>query len=162
MLIQGRALLLGDNISGDHIISKEFIRQGLSIPQLKPYLFHAARPELGAMLGPGDILVAGENFGCGSSREYVMLLLLEAGVRCIVAKSFARGFYRACVNQGLLPIACNPEAKEGNLIEVDTEAGVLRTADGSAHTFPPFPALIASIIDEGGLIHYYRRHGTLV
>lgn len=161
MLIKGRARLLGDNISGDHIISKEFIRQGLSIPELKPYLFYSSRPELGVMLGPEDILVAGENFGCGSSREYVLLLLLEAGIRCVVAKSFARGFYRACINQGLLPIACCLEIKECEPVQVDTAAGLVRTSDGAEYAFPPFPELISSIISEGGLINYYKRHGSL-
>ena len=161
MLIEGKARLLGDNISGDHIISKEFIRQGLSIPELKPYLFNSCRPDLGPTLNADDILVAGENFGCGSSREYVMLLLVEAGIKCVLAKSFARGFYRACVNQGLLPIVCNLEVNEGELVQVDTEKGTILLENGEQCAFPPFPKLITDIIGEGGLINYFKRHGEL-
>lgn len=161
MLLEGHARLLGDNISGDHIISKEFIRQGLSMPELKPYLFHNCRPDLGALLGPEDILVAGENFGCGSSREYVMLLMLEAGIRCVVAKSFSRSFYRACINQGLLPIVCNIQAEEGGLVQVDTVKGTVRVEGGKEHTFLPFPEMMMNIISEGGLINYYKKHGKL-
>ncbi len=160
-MLEGRARILGDNISGDHIISKEYIRLGLPVPQMVPYLFKVCRPDLGETLTPGDMIVAGENFGCGSSREYVMLLLREAGIRCIVARSFARGFYRSCINQGLLPIACTIQAQENDLLSIDLDAGTIAVNGKNSGCFDKFPPLILQIMADGGLINYYLKREKL-
>ena len=90
-----------------------------------------------------------------------MLLLLEAGIRCVVAKSFSRSFYRACINKGLLPISCNIRVEEGGLVQVDTGMGTVRVEGGAEYTFPPFPEMMMNIISEGGLINYFKKYGKL-
>lgn len=160
-MIEGYARILGDNISGDHIISKEYIRAGLEISEMVKYLFYSCRPELGALLKPDQIIVAGNNFGCGSSREYIMLLLKEAGIQCIIAKSFARGFFRSCINQGIIPIECDIHVKEGEQISVDCKKGEIWVNKTDQYSFHELPELMRDIVSEGGLINYYVERGKL-
>lgn len=160
-MTEGRARILGDNISGDYIISKEYIRAGYPVSEMVKFLFQVPRPDLGPTLQPGDIIVGGWNFGCGSSREYVMLLLKEAGIHCIIAKSFARGFFRSCINQGILPIECDIEAKEGDWITISQEKGILLVNGAREYHYPKLPLLMSEIISEGGLIPYYVNHNGL-
>jgi 3-isopropylmalate/(R)-2-methylmalate dehydratase small subunit len=109
---------------------------------------------------PGDIVVAGSNFGCGSSREHAPLALKGAGVSCVVAASFARIFYRNAINIGLPILEC-PEAVEvtetGHTLEVDLEQGTVRNMDaGRTFQAEPYPPFLVAIIDAGGLIPYTR------
>lgn len=158
-MIEGRARILGDNISGDYIISKEYIRAGYPLNEMVKYLFQVPRPDLGPTLQPGDIIVGGWNFGCGSSREYVMLLLKEAKISCVVAKSFARAFYRASINQGILPIECDLDAAEGDILTVDTDNGTILVNGTKKSSYQQLPLLMNNIVMEGGLIPYYLHHG---
>lgn len=157
-MLKGRARILGDNISGDYIISKEYIRAGYPLNEMVKFLFQAPRPDLGPILQPGDIIVGGRNFGCGSSREFVMLLLKEAEINCVIAKSFARGFFRSCINQGIMPVECDINAAENDEISVDTERGMVRVNGGKEYEFRKLPALMNSIVLEGELIPYYVNH----
>ena len=110
---------------------------------------------------PGDIIVADQNFGCGSSREHAPVAIKAAGVSVVIAKSFARIFYRNAINIGLAILEC-PEAAEaienGNVVEADLDAGILydRTA-GKQYKTQPFPAFIQKIIENGGLVESIRR-----
>lgn len=158
-MLEGRARVLGDNISGDYIISKEYIRAGYPLHEMVKYLFQVPRPDLGPTLKPGDMIVGGWNFGCGSSREYVMLLLKEAKINCVIAKSFARAFYRSSINQGILPIECNLEVEEGDLLTVDTEQGIILVNGTKKYSYRKLPLLMNNIVMEGGLIPYYLQHG---
>lgn len=158
-MLEGRARVLGDNISGDYIISKEYIRAGYPLNEMVKYLFQVPRPDLGPTLKPGDMIVGGWNFGCGSSREYVMLLLKEAQINCVIAKSFARAFYRSSINQGILPIECDLEAEEGDLLTVDTEQGIILVNETKKYSYRKLPLLMNNIVMEGGLIPYYLHHG---
>jgi 3-isopropylmalate/(R)-2-methylmalate dehydratase small subunit len=111
-------------------------------------------------MNQGDFIVAGENFGCGSSREHAPIALKAAGVSAIIAKSFARIFYRNSINIGL-PILEAPQAaeeiKEGDTLEVDLAAGEIRDlTTGKAYKAQPFPEFMQKIIDQGGLISYLR------
>ncbi|MDO5407885.1 MAG: 3-isopropylmalate dehydratase [Eubacteriales bacterium] len=160
-MIEGHARILGDNISGDYIISKEYIRAGYPLKKMVKFLFQVPRPDLGATLQPGDIIVGGHNFGCGSSREFVMLLLKEAKINCVIAKSFARTFYRSSINQGILPIECDLDVKEGDVISVDIVAGTIIVNGTTKYQFQKFPALMKDIVTEGGLIPYYVKNKGL-
>ena len=115
-------------------------------------------PEFAKNVKPGDIILAGKNFGCGSSREQPVVGLRAAGVEAVVAKSFARIFYRAAINQGLLLIEC-PEAvdsyAEGDALSLDLKAGAV-TIGGKTFTFPTLPDEILAIREAGGLLPYTR------
>ena len=160
MKANGSVHKYGDNVDTDVIIPARYLNSS-DPKELAEKCMIDIDKDFVNRVKPGDIMVANRNFGCGSSREYVMLLLLEARIRCVVAKSFSRGFYRACINQGLLPIVCNIQAEEGSLVQVDTVKGTVRVEDGKEHTFPPFPELMMNIISEGGLINYFKKHGKL-
>jgi 3-isopropylmalate/(R)-2-methylmalate dehydratase small subunit len=121
-----------------------------------------ADPNWRKKMQAGDFIVAGENFGCGSSREHAPLALKAAGVTAIIAKSFARIFYRNAINIGL-PILESPEAadaiKEGDKIEVDLNAGSIKNlSTEEAYTAQPFPKFMQKIIHCGGLINYLKKH----
>lgn len=135
-MIEGRARLLGDNVSGDQIIGGQYLG-GAPPEELAGHLFESCRPDLAQSLQPEDILVAGENFGCGSSREQILLVMKAAGIRCVVARSFSRNFYRGGVNLGILPIVCAPRVEECDRLTVDVEAGIKCGGEGGL----PFPGL---------------------
>lgn len=160
-MLKGKARVLGDNISGDYIISKEYIRAGYPLDEMVKFLFQVPRPDLGPSLQPGDIIVGGWNFGCGSSREFVMLLLKEAQINCVIAKSFARSFFRACINQGILPIECDIEVNEMDEICVYTEQGVVSVNGLRVYKYNKLPPLMNNIVMDGGLIPYYVKHKGL-
>ena len=101
----------------------------------------------------GDVIVAGDNFGCGSSREHAPLAIKTSGIACVVAKSFARIFYRNAINIGLPIIECDADIDEGDVIEIDFADGILvNTTKGKEYSFPPFPPFLQNIIEKGGLM----------
>ena len=116
-------------------------------------------PEFTKNAQPGDVIVAGKNWGCGSSREQAATCLKERGIKAIVAKSFARIHYRNCLNEGLATIVC-PEAcnelKMGDEAEVDFERGVI-IANGKEYPFPPYPEFVQGLINDGGLIPHVKK-----
>ena len=118
-------------------------------------------PKFAEKVKEGDIIVAGENFGCGSSREHAPLAIKAAGVSCVIAKSFARIFYRNAINIGL-PIIEAPDAVErivdGDVLEIELTSGRIRNVtQGEEYAFPAFPAFIQEIIESGGLVNYTRK-----
>jgi 3-isopropylmalate/(R)-2-methylmalate dehydratase small subunit len=117
-------------------------------------------PDFASSVQPGDIIVGGENFGCGSSREHAPLAIKGAGVTCVVARSFARIFYRNAINVGLPILECPEAVKEtdkGDQLTVDLKAGtVANLRTGRAHQTSPFPAFIMGIVQAGGLVPYTR------
>ncbi len=153
----GRAWKFGDDIDTDTIIPG---KRGTipDIAEMKQYAFELLRPEFGAQVQEGDILVAGSNFGCGSSREQAASVLAENGVRCIIAKSFARIFFRNAFNSGILPITCDgiqAICQEGDTVTV--EVGKRVSVNG--HTFPiaACPEHLSRILESGGLIQDTKR-----
>ena len=121
------------------------------------------RPGFAEKVKPGDLIVAGRNFGCGSSREQAPRVLKELGISCIVAKSFARIFFRNAVNVGLPVIEC-PEAAEsadeGDIVEVDLSKGIVRNlSKGLEFRARPLPDFMLRILEDGGLTEHYRKHG---
>ncbi len=149
--IQGKAWVFGDNVDTDQIIPAERL-VAANLDHLNDYIFEKVRPGFAGQVAKGDILVAGRNFGCGSSREHAPLSLIEAGFSCIIAESFARIFYRNSMNIGLLLIECKADVKEGDIVTVDPDNGKV-LADGKEYTFPEYPPFISELVKAGGLVN---------
>ena len=158
-MIRGKAWKFGDHIDTDVIIPARYLNT--SDPgELARHCMEDADPEFASKVHPGDIIVAGENFGCGSSREHAPIAIKAAGVACVVAKSFARLFYRNAFNTGLPIVEC-PEGveaiQEGDEVEVDLERGVVRDiTKGEEYPFAPIPSFIQELLSKGGLLEYVK------
>jgi|SRR5436853_2546318 len=161
--ITGRARRLGDDVNTDYIISSTRKRDSLDERVLARYLLETLDPEFAASVKPGDILVAGRNFGCGSAMEIAVTVILAAGIRAVVAQSFARTFYRNAINNGLLPVECDTSAiVEGDQLTVrlaDTRVEVANVRSATLTAARPLPAFVQEIHARGGLVSYLRSHG---
>jgi 3-isopropylmalate/(R)-2-methylmalate dehydratase small subunit len=148
----------GDDINTDMLFPGKYTYTCATPEEIKPHLLEDLDATFAKAVQPGDVIVAGRNFGCGSSREQPVVGLKAVGVAAIVAKGFARIFYRAAINQGLLLIEC-PAAvdayRPGSTIEIDAPGGQI-TVDGLAFSFPKLPPEIMAICDAGGLLEYTR------
>ncbi len=156
--IRGRIWKLGDNIDTDVIYPGRYLPL-LDPAEMAAHALEGLDPEFPGKLAPGDILVAGCNFGCGSSREQAASCLKTAGVACVIAGSFARIFFRNAVNLGLPVIECrgaSDAAETGGTAEVDFESGTVRIGDRIL-SFPPLPGAILSILEDGGLINSIKK-----
>ncbi len=158
-MLKGKAHVFGDDVNTDEIIPARYLNT-TDPKELAQHCMEDADPEFVRKMRPGDLVVAGENFGCGSSREHAPIAIKAAGVACIVAKSFARIFFRNAINTGLAIVAC-PEAvadaSAGDEIEIDLAAGRIRNlTTGRAFTFPPFTKEIQAIIAAGGLMPFVK------
>lgn len=153
----GKVWVLGDDIDTDIIIPTEYLALK-TIDDMKQYGFSPLRPELAAQIKPGDIIVAGKNFGCGSSREQAPEIIKALGIRCVIARSFARIFFRNSINNGLLLIE-NPDLRdvvtEGEKIEVTVGEKVV--CDGKEYPIASLPQNLMDIINAGGLVKAMRR-----
>jgi len=157
LLLKGKTWKFGDDIDTDAIIPARYLNTS-EPEELAKYCMEDADPEFPNKVGRGDIIVAGKNFGCGSSREHAPIAIKAVGVSCVIAKSFARIFYRNSINIGL-PILESPEAaqaiEEGNEVEVDVAKGEIKDlTTGATYTAVPFPEFMQQIIAAGGLINY--------
>jgi 3-isopropylmalate/(R)-2-methylmalate dehydratase small subunit len=155
--IQGRVWKFGNNVDTDQIIPAEYLVTG-NPEELGKHAFEKVRPEFLNKVGKGDIIVAGKNFGCGSSREHAPRALIGVGISCIVARSFARIFYRNSINIGLPLVECDVKANEGDELEIDFEKGlVMDTNSGKEYRFPALPEFLLNLINSGGLVPYVRK-----
>ena len=156
-----RAWVFGDDLDTDQIVPGRYAPFMVGQDKFHLYAFCDARPGFAKEVRAGDILVGGENFGCGSSREYAVAALAKLGVGGIVAKSFARIFFRNCVNLGI-PVVESDEAatlvRDGDEVALDLVAGVLRSPAGDARLRPVAP-FAREILDAGGVVAYLRAHG---
>lgn len=158
--ITGKVWRFGDDVDTDAIIPARYLNTS-DPAELAKHCMEDADPSFSSKLSPGDIIVAGKNFGCGSSREHAPLAIKAAGIACVIAESFARIFYRNAINIGL-PILESPEAsqnlKEGEQAEVDLEKGEIRAlSGGESYNAVPFPPFMQELIAMGGLINYVRQ-----
>lgn len=159
-MIKGRAVMFGDNVNTDVILPGEYLT--LTDPgELAKHVMEGLDPTFSGRVESGVIMVAGRNFGCGSSREHAPLALKHAGVRCILADSFARIFYRNSINIGLPVLECRGilgEVEEGDELEVDLETGSVKNLSKNS-VFYAFrlPKFILEILSDGGLIEHLRR-----
>ncbi|MEA1924268.1 MAG: 3-isopropylmalate dehydratase small subunit [Candidatus Altiarchaeota archaeon] len=155
--IGGGVWVFGDNVDTDQIIPAEYLVTG-DINELAKHAFERVRPGFSSEVGWGDLIVAGENFGCGSSREHAPRALIGAGVSCVIAKSFARIFYRNSINIGLPVVECAIKASDGDRMDVDfKKGGVSNLTTGEMCEFPSMPSFLLNLVDSGGLVSYVKR-----
>ena len=156
-----RAWAFGDDLDTDQIVPGRYAPFMVGQEKFHTYAFCDARPEFAKTVKPGDLLVGGENFGCGSSREYAVAALKKHGIGAVVAKSFARIFFRNCVNLGI-PAIESADAiglvRDGDEVTLDAAHGVLRTQHGEARLRPLAP-FAQEILAAGGVVAYLREHG---
>ncbi len=160
-MLRGKAFKFGDGISTDHITPGRLAHLRSNLPELARHVLEDADPTFASRVKPGDFIVAGSNFGLGSSREHAPLVIKLAGVRAILAKSVARIFFRNAINLGLPVLLCDTDKiNDGDELEVDLAAGTIKdVTNGKRLTFSPIPPVMLSILDEGGLIPYIQKHG---
>ncbi len=159
--MKGRVWKLGDHVSTDLIAPGRLFHLRSNLPELAKHVFEDADPELAGKINKGDFVVAGVNFGCGSSREHAPAIIKLAGVAAVIAKTFARIFYRNAVNIGLpVVVADTEDIAQGDEIELNLADGVLRNVTkGAEIPFPPLPEFMRRILDDGGLVEHVRKHG---
>jgi methanogen homoaconitase small subunit len=156
-----RAWVFGDDLDTDQIVPGRYAPFMVGQEKFHTYAFCDARPGFAKEVRPGDVLVGGENFGCGSSREYAVAALKKHGIGGVVAKNFARIFFRNCINLGI-PVLESAEAQglvqDGDDVNLDLGAGLLRTPRGEARLRPLAP-FAQQILAAGGVVAYLREHG---
>ena len=160
MIFNGKAIKYGDNVDTDVIIPARYLNT-IDKKELASHCMEDIDKNFVNKVEAGDIMIAGNNFGCGSSREHAPIAIKESGISLVIAKSFARIFYRNSINIGLAILEC-PEAaeniSEGDKVEADLDKGIIynRTTGKSFET-KPFPEFIQKIIENGGLVESIRR-----
>lgn len=160
MTLEGRVWKYGDNIDTDAIIPARYLNT-TSEQEMASHCMEDWDPSFVKGVQPGDIVVAGKNFGCGSSREHAPIALKASGISCVVAETFARIFFRNALNIGLPILEC-PEAAQatsaGDILEIDLSTGTIRNVDtGATFQATPYPDFMLALIDAGGLVEYTRR-----
>ncbi len=160
-MLKGRAFKFGDSISTDHIIPGRFAHLRSNLPELAKHVLEDADSTFTSRVKPGDFIVAGKNFGLGSSREHAPLVIKMAGVKAILAKSAARIFFRNAINLGLPVLICDTDIiSDGDELEIDLAAGTVRdVTNGNQFIFGKIPEVMLRILDEGGLIPYIQKYG---
>jgi len=159
-VITGRVWVLGDDVDTDGIIGGKYLTL-MDPNELKKHVFEIALPEFAANARPGDIVVAGPNFGSGSSREAAPAAIRAAGVGAVVADSFARIFFRNCINLGVTAIEANGARalfEKGDIARIEVRTGrIVNERTGRSVTFPPLPPHLLELLEVGGLVEKVRR-----
>lgn len=158
MKYEGNIIRYGDNVDTDVIIPARYLNTG-DPKELAAHCMEDLDPDFTRRVRPGDLIVAGQNFGCGSSREHAPIAIKASGISLVIAKSFARIFYRNAINIGLAIVECPAAAdaiSDGDRVEADLERGIIRdlTTGQEFHT-EPFPPFIRQIIAAGGLVRAF-------
>ncbi|MCD6452663.1 MAG: 3-isopropylmalate dehydratase small subunit [Acidobacteria bacterium] len=159
MAIRGRVWKYGDDVNTDVIFPGKYTYTVTDPEEMAAHALEDLDPRFAKEVKPGDVIVGGKNFGCGSSREQAAFCLKYAGLGAVIAISFSRIFFRNAINAGLPAITCSEvvsAVEDGDEIEVDFEVGVIRTK-GEEFSFPPLPPEVLGIMKEGGLIPYLRK-----
>ncbi len=162
MILKGRAHKFGDNISTDLIAPGRYFHLRNNLPELAKHTLEDANPEFIKKVKAGDFIVAGKNFGMGSSREHAPTIIKLSGVRAVLARSFARIFFRNAINIGLPVLECETgKIAQGDELEIDLAKGIIKNKrNGLELTFRPLPRLMVNILRDGGLVEHIRKHGT--
>jgi 3-isopropylmalate/(R)-2-methylmalate dehydratase small subunit len=158
-----RRLKVQDNVNTDYVISGRYKFKIQDPKELAKHIFEDIDPDFAARVKPGDILVAGENFGCGSSREQAPQALKSSGFYAVIAKSFARIFYRNAFNIGLLLVECTTDfIDDGDELELDIEKGTLKSkSKGLILNTKPIPPVMKKLLEDGGVVEHFRKYGGL-
>lgn len=163
MIIKGQVWKFGDSVSTDAIISGKYKFKTIDLDELSRHAMETLSPDFARMVKRGDVIVAGENFGCGSSREQAPLVLRQLGVGAIVAKSFARIFYRNSFNVGLPVVECRElpdRTHQGDVLEIDLRKGsIANLTTGETFRAKPVPEFLLQILEDGGLVEQYKKYG---
>jgi 3-isopropylmalate/(R)-2-methylmalate dehydratase small subunit len=162
-LLKGKVFKFGDGISTDLIIPGKYAHLRSNLPELAKHAMEDADPEFTSKVKPGDFIVGGKDFGLGSSREHAPLVIKLSGVSAVLAKSFARIFFRNAINQGLPLLICDTDKiNAGDEIEIDfANNSITDLTNGNKLTFGKIPQVMLDILEEGGLIPYIKKHGDL-
>ena len=159
MKLEGKVWRYGDNIDTDVMIPARYLNTS-DVSELASHCMEDLDPDFKEKVQPGDIIVAGSNFGCGSSREHAPVAIKGSGIACVIAPSFARIFYRNSINTGLPILECAGAAEEirdGDIIEIDTEEGKISDiTSGKIYKASAFPEFISEIIGADGLVGYTK------
>ena len=160
-MLRGRAFKFGDNISTDHIVPGRLAHLRSNLPELAQHVLEDADPTFASRVKAGDFIVAGDNFGLGSSREHAPLVIKMAGVSAVLAKLVARIFFRNAINLGLPVLICNTDKiNDGDELEVDLAAGKISDkTNGNELIFKKIPPVMLDILNEGGLMPYIKKYG---
>ncbi|MDY6876479.1 MAG: 3-isopropylmalate dehydratase small subunit [Chloroflexota bacterium] len=161
MSMKGQAHKFGDDVNTDYIIAGKYKYKIKNMAELARHVFEELRPGFYKEVSEGDFVVAGDNFGCGSSREQAPLVIQEAGISAVLVRSCARIFYRNAINIGLPVLECDTTAiEEGDVLEIDPLAGVIKnvTQDITIPAQPLSPTMM-TILCDGGLAEHLRKHG---
>jgi len=163
-MLRGKAFKFGDDISTDHIVPGRLLSLRSDLPELAKHVLEDADPTFAQRVKKGDFVVAGKNFGLGSSREHAPLVIKIAGVNAVLAKSVARIFFRNAINIGLPVLICNTDAiSDGDELEVDLKSGKVKDlSNGVQLTVSGMPEIMLRILDEGGLIPYIKKYRGFV
>ena len=158
--VKGKVWKYGDDVNTDVIFPGKYTYTIKERADMAKVACEDLDPEFNKNAQPGDIIVGGKNWGCGSSREQAVSCLKERGIAAIIAKSFARIYYRNCFNEGLAIIIC-PDAVEainaGEQVEIDFDKGEIHTASGKTFHFPAYPDFVRGLIEDGGLIPHVKK-----
>jgi 3-isopropylmalate/(R)-2-methylmalate dehydratase small subunit len=161
LVLKGTAFKFGNDISTDLIIAGKYAHLRSNLPELAKHVMEDANPDFATQVKPGDFIVGGSNFGLGSSREHAPLVIKMSGVSAILAKSFARIFFRNAINQGVPVLICDTDKiSDGDMLEIDLTAGTIKNVTKSeTYGFTKIPPAMLSILNEGGLVPYINKHG---
>jgi 3-isopropylmalate/(R)-2-methylmalate dehydratase small subunit len=163
MILKGKGLRLpqNDDINTDYIISGRYKFKIQDPAELAKHVMEDLDPKFYSKISKGDFIVAGDNFGCGSSREQAPMAIKYAGISAVLAKSFARIFYRNCFNLGLPAIECDTDKiAEGDELELDMDNGVIRNkTKGTTIKVNPIPKTMQVLLADGGLVEHFKKHG---
>ncbi len=160
MKLQGKAHKFGDNVNTDYIISGRYKFKIQDPNELAKHLMEDLEPDFYKKIKKGDFIVAGRNFGCGSSREQAPLAIKHAGVRAVLAKSFARIFFRNSINIGLMLLECDTDAiSDGDYLVVNIKEGlVYNKIKNTKISIRPLPDFMLKILKDGGLVSHFKKH----
>ena len=161
--LKGKVFKFGDNVSTDLIIPGKYAHLRSNLPELARHAMEDANPDFIKLVQSGDFIAGGLNFGMGSSREHAPLVIKMAGVSAVMAKSFARIFFRNAINQGVPVLICDTDRiSDGDLIEVNLQDSIIdNLTKNEKYTFHKIPEIMLKILNEGGLIAYINKHGDL-
>jgi len=160
-MIKGKAWKFGDDISTDHIAPGRLFHLRSNLPEMAKHVLEDADPQFASKMAKGDFVVAGNNFGLGSSREHAPTIIKLAGVSAVLAKSFARIFFRNAINIGLLLVECDTDKiNAGDEIELDVKKGLVKNlTTGEDIKITPLPDVMIKILNDGGLMAHIKKHG---
>ncbi len=160
-MIEGRARVFGDDINTDYIITSRRKRENIDPQYLRKFLFEELDANFASTIEPGDLIVAGKNFGCGSAMEVAVTAVVGAGIRAVIARSFSRNYYRNAVNNGLLPLMCDTSRiRDGDRLAIEQSSGMIvnNGTTGERIAAGALPGIMLEILEAGGLVPYFRRH----